>query len=58
MDTKNRKCLYFLGKANLELEKYTDAIQAFKTLLELEPQNEEAKKGIAIANSRYKSDIN
>lgn len=58
MDEKNVKCLYFLGKGNAAMEKYPEAIRAFKQLLEIDPNNQDVKNELAVVNQKYKKDIN
>lgn len=44
MDPTNVKCLYFRGKAFLETEEYSKAVESFARLVQIDPNHVEGRK--------------
>ena len=56
-DNKNVKALYLNGKSCLLMKYYSDAIDIFKRLKEIQPDNKEIEKDLREAEEKYNSDI-
>ena len=56
-DNKNVKALYLNGKSCLLMKYYSDAIDIFKRLKEIQPDNKEIEKDLREAEENYNSDI-
>lgn len=44
MDPRNTKCLYFRGKALIELQEYDRSVETLKQLVEIDPSHAEGRK--------------
>ena len=56
-DNKNIKALYLYGKASYLLKKYEEAINIFKKIKEIQPDNKEIENDIKLAEDKYKENI-
>lgn len=44
MDPHNVKCLYFRGKAYIELQEYDQAVECLKKLVQIDPSHTDGRK--------------
>lgn len=51
MDPKNVKCLYFRGKAFIELQEFDKAVECFRSLVEIDPSHADGRKEYVRAKS-------
>ena len=56
-DNKNVKALYLYGKACLIMKYYSDAIEIFKKLIEIQPDNKDIRKDLNEAEKKYNDNI-
>ena len=56
-DNKNVKALYLNGKSCLLMKYYSDAIDIFKKIKEIQPDNKEVEKDLKEAEEKYNNDI-
>ena len=56
-DNKNVKALYLNGKSCLLMKYYSDAIDIFKKIKEIQPENKEIEKDLKEAEEKYNNDI-
>ena len=56
-DNKNIKALYLFGKASFLLKKYEEAINIFKKIKDLQPDNKDIDNDIKLAEDKYKNNI-
>ena len=56
-DNKNVKALYLYGKACLIMKYYSDAIEIFKKLIEIQPDNKDIQKDLNEAEKKYNDNI-
>jgi len=54
LDTKNEKGLFRRGMANFNLQNFDEALQDFKAVLDIDPQNKAAKNQIVLTNRKVK----
>ena len=57
-DDKNIKALYLYGKSSFLLKNYDEAINTFKKIKELQPENKEVENDIKLAEEKIKDNIN
>ena len=56
-DDKNIKALYLYGKSSFLLKNYDEAINTFKKIKELQPENKEVENDIKLAEEKQKDNI-
>lgn len=56
-DNKNIKALYLYGRACFLMKYYSDAIDTFKKIKEIQPENKEIEKDIKEAEEKYNNNI-
>ena len=56
-NNKNIKALYLFGKASFLLKKYEEAINIFKKIKDLQPDNKDIDNDIKLAEDKYKNNI-
>lgn len=44
MDPNNVKCYYFRGKAFLEIQEYSKAVESFQKLVQIDPHHSDGRK--------------
>ena len=56
-DNKNIKALYLFGKSSFLLKYYEEALDIFKKIKELQPDNKDIDNDIKLAENKYKDNI-